>query len=141
MKKNNTPRRLFFYASRQLWRRRRTYLAVFAVSVVLLALVMAALELFESYHLQSLEIASAGTHHAAIYDQPNDWSEEIMKDGGVTSVTVIPQAARSNFPARVSSINVGQEVGTYSSSTPSEAARSSASSTSNPQYSPVSGSL
>ena len=42
MKKNNTPRRLFFYASRQLWRRRRTYLAVFAVSVVLLALVMAA---------------------------------------------------------------------------------------------------
>ena len=94
MKKNNTPRRLFFYASRQLWRRRRTYLAVFAVSVVLLALVMAALELFESYHLQSLEIASAGTHHAAIYDQPNDWSEEIMKDGGVTSVTVIPHNAR-----------------------------------------------
>ena len=94
MKKNNTPRRLLFYASRQLWRRKRTYLAVFGVSVVLLALVISALELMESYHLQTVEIASSGMHHAAIFDQPSDLSREIAKEDGVTSVTVIPHSAR-----------------------------------------------
>ena len=90
MKKKTSSRKLFFYASRQLWRRKRTYLAVFSVSVVLLGLVMTALELFESYNLQSIEISSAWVHHAAIFDQTVDWSKEIAKDPGVTAVTAIP---------------------------------------------------
>ncbi|MBO7404140.1 MAG: ABC transporter permease, partial [Clostridia bacterium] len=90
MKRKTSSRKLFFYASRQLWRRKRTYLAVFAVSVVLLALVMTALELFESYNLQSIEISSAGVHHAAIFDQTVDWSKDIAKDRGVASVWSIP---------------------------------------------------
>ncbi len=40
---------LFFYSSRQLRRRYRTYFTVFLVSVVLLALVMAFLEISESF--------------------------------------------------------------------------------------------
>ena len=61
---------------------------------MLLALVISALELLESYHLQTVEIASSGTHHAAIFDQPSDLSREIAKEDGVTSVTVIPHSAR-----------------------------------------------
>ena len=94
MKRKTSSRKLFFYASRQLWRRRRTYLAVFAVSVVLLALVMTALELFESYNLQTIEISSAGVHHAAIFDQTADRSGEIAKDPGVKAVTTIPYCSR-----------------------------------------------
>jgi hypothetical protein len=100
-------RKLFFVSARQVRRRWRTYLSVFVTSVVLLMLVMTALELFESYWLQSVETASIGTHHIAVLDQLYDFGEEISGNGNVVQVRVIPSGSRlassvdASAPAKV----------------------------------------
>ena len=87
-------RRLFFYSSRQLVRRRRTYRSVFISTTVLLTLVMTALMLFDSYYLASVERASSGTHHIAFLDQLYDFTEEIGRDRSVTSVFAVPSSSK-----------------------------------------------
>ena len=59
-------RRLFFYSSRQLMRRRRTYLSVFVTSIVLMTVVMSALEVFEAEWIREDEILADGVYHAKI---------------------------------------------------------------------------
>lgn len=90
----NALRRLFFYSSRQLWRRRRTYLSVFFTSVFLLALVMCAIELFHSYLINRQEIYAHGNWHACFLDSPNDLTEKIAEDSGVRDAWAIPWTSR-----------------------------------------------
>ena len=87
-------RKTFFYSSRQIRRRWRTYVSVFVTSVVLLTLVMTALELFQSYYLGSVERASTGTHHIAFLDQLYDYSEEIAENRTVKSAYAVPSTSK-----------------------------------------------
>ena len=87
-------RRLFFYSSRQLWRRWRTYLSVFFTSVFLLALVMCALELFQSYLINQEEQEASGTWHARFLDSPNDLEEKIARDSGVKEAWTVTWTSR-----------------------------------------------
>ena len=87
-------RRLFFYSSRQLWRRWRTYLAVFFTSVFLLALVMCALELFQSFLINQRETDAQGSWHACFLDSPNNLEPRILKDSGVKEAWTVTWTSR-----------------------------------------------
>ena len=87
-------RRLFFYSSRQLWRRWRTYLSVFFTSICLLALVMCILELFQSLIINQHEQDANGTWHACFLDSPNDLEEKIEKDSAVKDAWTVTWTSR-----------------------------------------------
>jgi len=99
--------RLFFYSSRQLRRRRRSYLSIFATSVVLLSLVMTFLEMMESLYLRDLEIDKNGYHHLLIRESTTDYTDEIAKDSRIESTWAIPYTSLlassddASAPARV----------------------------------------
>lgn len=99
--------RLFFYSSRQLRRRKRSYLSIFATSVVLLALVMTFLEMMESLYLRGLEIDKNGYHHLLIRESTTDYSAEIAEDSRIESAWAIPYTSLlassddASAPARV----------------------------------------
>lgn len=82
--------RLFFYSSRQLLRRKRSYTAIFATSVVLLSLVMTFFEMAESYYLRNIEFARSGTHHVAIKSMRKDYTDDFLTHNRVNSVFTIP---------------------------------------------------
>ena len=86
--------RLFFYSSRQLWRRWRTYLSVFFTSICLLALVMCILELFQSLIINQHERDANGTWHACFLDSPNDLEDKIEKDPGVKDAWTVTWTSR-----------------------------------------------
>ena len=100
-------KRLFFYSSRQLSRRRRSYLSIFATSVVLLALVMTFLEMMESFFLRNMEIYQNGYHHVLIREITTDFSDDIAKDSRIESAWAIPYTSLmassddASAPARV----------------------------------------
>ncbi|MBQ8186277.1 MAG: ABC transporter permease [Clostridia bacterium] len=100
-------RRLFFYSSRQLNRRRRSYLSIFLTSVVLLALVMTFLEMAESTILRSIEQSESGYHHVMIRGMANDHTPEILKYKKIESAWSIPYTSMlassddASKPARV----------------------------------------
>lgn len=83
-------RQLFFYSSRQLFRRRRTYAAVFITSVILLTLVTTFLELFESYSLKVIDDLSCGLYHASFRGTMGDYSEKALQNERVTGAWSIP---------------------------------------------------
>ena len=101
-------RRLFFYSSRQLYRRRRTYLSVFVTSVVLMTVVMTALEVFESTHIRDSEIAARGRYHVKIEGLLYDYSAEIGAESSVREAWSVPwsswlaSSTDASTPARVS---------------------------------------
>jgi|GEM_PF-2993857 len=81
---------LFFYSSRQLMRRKRSYANIFLTSVVLLALVMTFLELAESTYLREIESARSGTYHASIRSMREDYTDDFLAHKRVDSVFTIP---------------------------------------------------
>jgi len=83
-------RRLFFYSSRQLSRRRKSYLSIFLTSVVLLSLVMTFLEMAESWFLRDIEISDIGYHHARIREMMNDYTSDISSDPRIEDAWSIP---------------------------------------------------
>lgn len=83
-------RRLFFYSSRQLLRRKRSYVTIFITSVVLLSLVMTFLEMAESYYLKDIESSRSGTHHASIKSMREDYTDDFLTHSRVDSVFTIP---------------------------------------------------
>lgn len=101
-------KQLFFYSSRQLYRRWRAYLSIFLTSVVLLTLVMTFLQLCESMFLRSIEISKQGYHHVLIRGMTTDYDEDVfLKYNSVESAFIVPYTslmASSNdttVPARV----------------------------------------
>ena len=108
-------RRLFYYSSRHLLRRRRTYLTVFVSSIALLTVVMTALELYESRWLRNAEIRADGTHHIKIEAVLYDYAEEISAMKGVRSAWTVPWSSRlassedASVPARVSVVSPGTD--------------------------------
>lgn len=103
----NLIRRLFFYSSRQLLRRKRSYLSIFLTSVVLLALITTFLEMFESTFIKTIEESKSGYHHAVIREIYNNCSEELEERKRVESVFAIPytslltSSVDTSTPARV----------------------------------------
>ena len=101
-------RRLFFYSSRQLYRRRRTCLSVFVTSIVLMTVVMTWLEVREAQWYRQDEISAYGRYHVKIEAMLYDYSEEIAEDSAVTEAWAIPWSSRlasstdSSRPARIS---------------------------------------
>ena len=101
-------RRLFFYSSRQLFRRKRTYLSVFLTSIALMTVAMAALEVLEVEWLRGEEILAFGNYHAKIEGALYDYSEEIAEDSTVREAWAIPwsswlaSSVDASLPARVS---------------------------------------
>lgn len=87
-------RRLFFYSSRQLYRRRRAYLSIFLTSVVLLTLVMTFLEMMEAYSLRDIELTKNGYHHAVFLEQYYDRSEDFLTDSRVRTAISVPYSSR-----------------------------------------------
>lgn len=83
-------RRLFFYSSRQLLPRKRSYVTIFVTSVVLLSLVMTFLEMVESYYLRDIESSRSGTHHASIKSLREDYTDDFLSHDRVDSVFTIP---------------------------------------------------
>jgi len=82
--------KLFFYSSRQILRRKKSYISVFLTSIVLLTCVMTFLEVSESYSLKDVQRNQWGTHHAIIRGMYNDFSEKIEGHRKVESTFVIP---------------------------------------------------
>lgn len=82
--------KLFFYSSRQIIRRRRSYSSVFITSVVLLTCVMTFLEMSESFFLKNVQQNQWGTHHAIIRGMYNDFTDEIDSHKRVESSFAIP---------------------------------------------------
>ena len=101
-------RRLFYYSSRQLFRRRRIYLSVFFTSIALMTVSMTALEKTEATWLRNGEIQALGRYHAKIIGLLSDRSAEIKEDKDVKEAWVIPWSSRlassenASTPARVS---------------------------------------
>ena len=101
-------RRLFYYSSRQLFRRRRIYLSVFFTTIALMTVSMTALERAEATWLRNGEIQALGRYHAKIIGLLSDRSAEIREDKGVKEAWVIPWSSRlassenATAPARVS---------------------------------------
>lgn len=87
-------KRLFFYSSRQLYRRRRAYLSIFLTSVVLLTLVMTFLEMIEAYSLRGIELTKNGYHHAVFLEQYYDRSEDFLTDSRVRTAISVPYSSR-----------------------------------------------
>lgn len=83
-------RQLFFYSSRQLLRRKRSYLSIFVTSAVLLALVMTFLELAESTYLREIDTTRAGSYHASILALPDNYTDEFQNHSRVQSVFTVP---------------------------------------------------
>ncbi len=82
--------RLFFYSSRQLLRRYRSYFSIFLTSVVLLSLVMTFLEMTESWFIRDIKSSESGYHHILIRESPKDYCPEISSYDKVESVWCIP---------------------------------------------------
>ncbi len=101
-------RRLFFYSSRQLYRRRRTYLSVFVTSIVLMTVVMTWMEVREAQWYRQDEISAYGRYHVKIEAMLYDYSEEIAQDSAIREAWAIPWSSRlasssdSSRPARIS---------------------------------------
>ncbi len=87
-------KRLFFYSSRQLYRRKRTYLSVFITSVVLLTLVTTFLEMIEANALKEIEQTKCGYYHASFLCQSMDLSEAMLEHSKVTDAFSIPYTSR-----------------------------------------------
>lgn len=110
-------RRLFFYSSRQLYRRRRAYRSIFLTSVVLLTLVMTFLEMMEANSLKSLEFTQYGSHHAVFTEQYNDRSEEFLNHRRVRTAISIPYSSRmassddTSVPAKI--VVCSEEIAEY----------------------------
>lgn len=100
-------RRVFFYSSRQLVRRWRSYLSIFITSVVLLTLVMTFLEMADSFLLRDIDTARSGTYHAVIRGMLSDYSDRITEYKSVRSIYKIPYTSKlassddTTTPARV----------------------------------------
>ncbi|MBR3997499.1 MAG: ABC transporter permease [Clostridia bacterium] len=100
-------KRLFFYSSRQLLRRKRSYLSIFATSVVLLTLVMTFLEMTESVFLRNVEISKNGYYHVLFREVTTDYTDKIASDSRVESAWAIPYTSLlassddASSPARV----------------------------------------
>ncbi|MBQ7930733.1 MAG: hypothetical protein IJ334_06955, partial [Clostridia bacterium] len=100
-------KRLFFYSSRQLLRRKRSYLSIFATSVVLLTLVMTFLEMTESVFLRNVEISKNGYYHVLFREVTTDYTDKIAADSRVESAWAIPYTSLlassddASSPARV----------------------------------------
>ena len=97
-------RQLFFYSSRQLLRRKRSYLSIFVTSAVLLALVMTFLELAESTYLREIDTARSGTYHASILALPDDYTEEFQSHSRVESVFTVPDAIPAAVPGSLDGV-------------------------------------
>lgn len=82
--------RLFFYSSRQLFRRYRSYLSIFLTSVVLLSLVMTFLEITESWFIRDIQSSESGYHHIVYRGSLEDYSPKIATNDKVESVWCIP---------------------------------------------------
>lgn len=87
-------KRLFYYSSRQLYRRRRTYLSIFVTSVVLLTLVTTFLEMIESNSLKSIEQTKNGYYHASFLEQTTDFSSDMAEHSKVETAFAIPYTSR-----------------------------------------------
>ncbi len=85
-----TAERLFFYSSRQLRRRWKSYLSIFLTSAVLLALVMTFLEMMESWFLRDIRSSESGYHHVLIREMMNDHAAEIASHPDIEQAWSIP---------------------------------------------------
>lgn len=100
-------KRVFFYSSRQLTKRWRSYLSIFITSIVLLTLVMTFLEMADSLLLRDIDTSRTGTYHAVIRGMLNDYSEKIGEYRNVKKVYKIPYTSLlassddTTTPARV----------------------------------------
>lgn len=100
-------RRLFFYSSRQLYRRRRSYISIFVTSVVLLTLVMAFFETLESYMIGQMNSEKCGMYHASIRAMSNDLTKELTEYPTVREAYAIPYTSMmassddASSPARI----------------------------------------
>ncbi len=109
--------RLFFYSSRQLYRRRRSYLSILLTSVVLLTLVMTFLEMMEANSLRYIEFTKNGSHHAVFMEQYNDHAEEFLTHSRVKTAISVPYSSRmassddTSVPAKIVVCN--EEIAEY----------------------------
>lgn len=87
-------KRLFFYPSRQLYRRRRTYRSIFVTSVILLTLVMTFLEMVDANSLKNTEQVKNGYYHASFLEQSTDFSDDMTKFSRVKTAFSIPYTSR-----------------------------------------------
>lgn len=110
-------RRLFFYSSRQLYRRRRSYRSIFLTSVVLLTLVMTFLEMMEAYSLRNIELTKNGYHHAVFREQYNDYADDFRENRKVRTAFSVPYTSRmtssddTSVPARI--VVCSEEIAEY----------------------------
>ncbi len=110
-------KRFFFYSSRQLYRRRRSYLSIFLTSVVLLTLVMTFLEMMEAYSLRNIELTKNGYHHAVFKEQYNDYADDFLKHRKVRTAFSVPYTSRmassddTSTPARI--VVCSEEIAEY----------------------------